>query len=313
MNFFAKATYSLNSHWSIFGDLQERLVNFTTSGLTSDRVPLEVDENYAFFNPKFGVNFKLNNFHSFYASYARAHREPNRNDFENGVTQAEQLNDIEAGWRWATPAIKMNTNFYYMGYKNQLVLTGELDDVGNPIRTTSGESYRVGLELDADFKVLDNLHIRPNFTLSSNRNIDFVTSIDGELVNLGNTHISYSPGFIAANVIAYEPFNGFQVNFLSKYVGEQYMGNIDSEASKLDSYFVNDLNLVYRFDKISVFDSITLTGMINNIFNVKYVSNGYFYTYDDTWSVPGEVITIEGAGYYPQAEINFLLGVNLRF
>ncbi len=312
-NIFAKATYHLGDQWSLFADMQERFIRYKTNGLTSDRVPIDVNEKYNFFNPKFGVNFDLNHHNSFYISYARANREPNRNDFENNITKAETLNDIEAGWRLNTLKIKLNTNFYYMYYRNQLVLTGMIDDVGNPIRTTSGESYRAGIELDADFTVLENLHIRPNFTLSSNKNIDFVRSVDGKLVNLGKTNISFSPGIIASNIISYVPAKNLQINFLSKYVGEQYMGNIDSDTSKLDSYFVNDLNITYKLEDFSVFKSISFSGMINNLFNVKYVSNGYFYTYDDTWSVPGEITTIEGAGYYPQAEINFLLGVNLQF
>jgi len=312
-NVFAKATYKLQDKWMLFLDLQERFVKYKTDGLTSDRVPIDVNEKYSFFNPKFGVGFDLNHHNNLYLSYARANREPNRNDFENNVTQAETLNDIEAGWRLNTSKIKMNTNFYYMYYQNQLVLTGMLDDVGNPIRTTSGESYRAGIEFDADFTILENLHLRPNFTLSTNKNIDFVSSIDGELVSLGKTNISYSPEIIAGNIITYLPVKDLQINFLSKYVGEQFMGNIDSETSKLDSYFVNDLNVVYKIDDVSVFKSIIFSGMVNNLFNVKYVSNGYFYTYDDTWSVPGEITTIEGAGYYPQAEINFLLGISLQF
>ena len=105
----------------------------------------------------------------------------------------------------------------------------------------------------------------------------------------------------------------FNISFLTKYVGEQYMSNIALESSKLDAYFVNDLQMRYEVKTEHLFKSVVFTGLVNNVFNVKYVSNGYFYTYDDTWSDPGQVTTITGAGYYPQAEINFLLGVNLNF
>ena len=312
-NLFAKAIYELNSNWSLFGDLQERFVYYQTSGLTSDRIPIDVDERYSFFNPKFGITYTINKQQNLYTSYARANKEPNRVDFENGVTQPETLNDFELGWRFNTGKIKINTNAYFMDYKNQLVLTGKIDDVGNPIRTTSGESYRLGIEIDANFLISNQWSIKPNFALSSNKNKDFIASIDGELVALGKTDISYSPNFIAGNIVSYQPIDNLQINFLSKFVGEQYMGNIDSESSKLDSYFVNDLNVSYILNNIPFFKSVVFNALINNIFNKKYISNGYFYTYDDTWSVPGETITIEGAGYYPQAEINFLLGVTLRF
>ncbi len=312
-NIFAKATYNLNENWSFFGDLQERFVIYETSGLTSDRVPIDVDEKYSFFNPKFGLTYTIDSQHHLYTSYARANKEPNRNDFENGVSKPEVLNDFELGWRFNTGKIKISTNAYYMYYKDQLVLTGKIDDVGNPIRRTSGESYRFGLEIDANILISNQWSIIPNIALSSNKNKDFKASIDGDLVALGDTNISYSPNIIVGNIISYQPMHNFQINFLSKFVGAQYMGNIDSDASILDSYFVNDLNVSYEINDIPIFRSIVFNGLINNIFNKKYVSNGYFYTYDDTWTSPGETITIEGSGYYPQAEINFLLGFTLRF
>ena len=200
-----------------------------------------------------------------------------------------------------------------MWYQDQLVLTGALDDVGAPIRATSGESYRLGLEIDADITLGDKFRIKPNLAISTNKNKDFVTSRDGSLVNLGDTNISYSPEVVAGNIIVFQPMKGLQFNFLSKYVGEQYMGNIDSDASKLDDFFVNDLNIVYELTNIPVFKSIVLTGLVNNIFDVEYVSNGYFFTYDDDFSNPGTITTEEGAGFYPQAGINFLLGATLKF
>ena len=310
---FSKATYKINDQWSVYGDLQERFVTYKTTGLTSDKIPLEVDENYSFFNPKAGATYKLNTKNQLYISYGRAHREPRRSDFENGITTPEKLDDYEIGWRFSTEKTKVNTNFFYMNYKDQMVLTGAIDDVGAPIRATSGNSYRVGLEIDANIPILDNLRVLPNIALSSNKNKDFVSSIDGELANLGATDISFSPSIVAGNIIEYKPIKNLQLAFLSKYVGEQYMGNIDSETSKLDAYFTNDFNIVYTLENIPFVQEIVFTGLVNNIFNVEYVSNGYFYTYDDTWTDPETTTTIEGAGYYPQATINFLVGVTVKF
>lgn len=310
---FSKATYRITEQWSFFGDLQGRFLNYKTAGITSDLLPLNVDENYAFFNPKAGLTYKFNASNQFYFSYGKAHREPSRNDYEQDITTAEKLDDFELGWRFASEKTKVNTNVYYMNYKDQLVLSGELNDVGAGLRTSSGKSYRLGLEVDAEIKLMKNLRTLPNIALSTNKNVDFVTSRDGELVNLGNTNISFSPAIVAANMLEYSPIKKLQLGFLSKFVGEQYMGNIDSEASKLDSYFTNDLNIVYTLDNLPWIKEVVFSALVNNIFNVKYISNGYFYTYDDDFSNPGTVKTIEGAGYYPQATTNFLLGATIKF
>ncbi len=310
---FSKATYRLNENWSFFGDLQGRFLNYKTSGITSDLVDLNIDENYSFFNPKAGLTYKLNSSNQFYFSYGKAHREPSRNDYEQGIITPEKLDDFELGWRFASEKIKVNSNIYFMNYKDQLVLSGEMNDVGAPLRTSSGKSYRLGLEVDAEIQILKNLRTLPNIALSTNKNVDFFAPIDGELVNLGNTNISFSPSVVAANMLEYSPINKLQLGFLSKFVGEQYMGNIDSEASKLESYFVNDLNIVYTLDTLPWVKEVVFSALVNNIFNVKYISNGYFYTYEDDFSNPGTITTVEGAGYYPQATINFLVGATVKF
>ncbi len=312
-NIFGKITYDLNDYWTLFTDLQGRFVKFDTKGLTSDRVPINVDEKYTFFNPKAGLTLKANSNNSYYLSYARANKEPNRNDFENGVTTSEKLNDFELGWRYNTQDVKVNTNIYYMLYKDQLVLTGAIDDTGAPLRATSGKSYRLGLEIDAFLTVSEKFVLQPNIAISSNKNVDFVSSWDGELVDLGKTNISFSPNIIIGNAVVYKPANNIHFSLLSKYVGEQYMGNIDNKNSKLDNYFINDLNVSYEIKPEKIFKSIVFKALVNNIFNVEYISNGYYYFYDDTWSTPGETTTLDGAGYYPQATRNFLIGVTLKF
>ncbi|WP_452229212.1 TonB-dependent receptor [Lacinutrix sp. MEBiC02404] len=313
-SFFTKATVKLNDKISLFGDLQVRLVDYKTTGLTSDRVALRVDENYSFFNPKAGITYELNTNNNIYFSYARANREPNRDDFENNETvKPEQLNDFELGFRHQSEVFSINTNLYYMLYNEQLVLTGNRDNVGNPIRTNSGDSYRLGLEIEAAVKPLEWLTIQPSITVSSNKNKSTVVSRDGSLADLGKTNISFSPEVVLSNALVFNPMNNLNLSLLTKYVGEQFMGNTDSEASKLDSYFVNDINVSYKLDTNAFVKSITFSALVNNIFNEKYISNGYYYTYDDTWSAPDATTTMEGAGYYPQATRNFLVGATLRF
>jgi len=311
---FAKATYKLNDKLSLYGDLQVRNVDYDTSGTNSDSVLFEIDESYYFFNPKAGLSYNLDDKNNLYFSYARANREASRSDFEsNPNIKPEQLNDFELGWRHTGNTFRFNVNAYYMLYNEQLVLTGALDDTGTPIRDNAGESFRLGLELEAAVQLTDKFAIQPNVTISSNKNKETFASIDGELVNLGKTNISFSPELIAANAIVFQPTKDIQLSFLSKYVGEQFMGNTDSDVSKLESYFVNDFNITYEIKTKKVFKSIVLSGIVNNIFGEEYVSNGYYFTYDDTWSMPGETTTIEGAGYYPQATTNFLVGATLKF
>ena len=314
ISFFSKATYRINDKLSLYGDLQLRTIDYTTAGTNSDRAIFEIDENYTFFNPKAGMSFEPNIKNNFYLSFARANREPSRGDFKNNPTiKPEQLNDFELGWRHKNDKFRVSTNLYYMLYNEQLILTGNIDDTGDPIRANSGESSRFGLEIEAAIQLGNQFSIQPNFTLSSNKNKETFTQIDGDLVNLGKTNLSFSPDIVAANALVFQSKDNFQISLLSKYVGEQYMGNTDSKISKLDGYFVNDLNITYEIKMKKVFKTILLSGLVNNIFGVKYVSNGYYFTYDDTWSSPNQITTIEGAGYYPQATTNFLVGATLKF
>ena len=311
---FAKATYTLNSKIDVYGDLQLRNVGYKTSGLTSDLENMRIDESYSFFNPKVGVSYQLASNSSLYASYARANREPSRSDFEsNPDVKPEQLNDFEMGWRYNKEGVMLNINSYYMQYNEQLILTGALDDVGAPVRTNSGDSYRLGLEIEAAFSLSDAFIIQPVLTLSSNKNKQTYSQVDGVLKDFGTTNISFSPEVVASNAFIYSPLKNFSLSFLTKYVGDQYMGNTDTDTSKLKEYFVNDLNITYEWNPKSVFSTVVVSALVNNIFDKEYVSNGYYYTYDDDWSVPGQLTTIEGAGYYPQATRNFLVGVTLKF
>jgi iron complex outermembrane receptor protein len=315
---FAKATFDITDKLIGYVDVQGRFVGYKTQGITNDIVPIDVDANFSFFNPKFGFTYKINSNNSLYTSFAVANREPNRNDFEAGVTTPETLNDYELGWRFKSEDVKLTVNSYYMDYKNQLVLTGALNDVGAPIRATSGSSYRLGLEIDADIRISDKLSIRPNATFSSNKNRDFFTTKDGNTTpqSLGNTNLSFSPDVIVGNSFTYTPMENFQLSFLSKYVSDQFMSNFNSEISTNDvlkNYFTSDLNIVYMLATTKIFKSITFTALVNNLFNAEYVDRGYYFTYDDDFSNPGTVTTVDGAGYYPQATRNFLIGVTLTF
>ncbi|MDT8346400.1 MAG: TonB-dependent receptor [Flavobacteriaceae bacterium] len=310
---FSKITHNLSNKWQLYLDLQGRFVKYETQGITSDILPIDIDKNFEFFNPKAGLTYLINPQNHFFLSFARAHREPNRNDFEQDIETAERLDDYELGWRYKSKKFSVNATLYYMDYKNQLVLTGELNDVGAPLRTNSGESFRTGLEIDAELRVHRHWSIRPNLALSKNKNQNFVAIRDGEPFNFGTTNLPFSPEIVAGNTISWKPNERLQVQWLSKYVGEQYMGNVDSATSKLDDYFVNDLVASYSFKPGFGIKKAMVQLMVNNVFNVKYVSNGFFFTFEDTFTNPGQSVTVEGAGFYPQAQINFLTGLSLFF
>ena len=308
-NIFAKANYQIHENWNIYGDLQYRTVGYQANGEDTGIV----DDTFNFFNPKAGVTYDLNTNSNLYFSYAVANREPNRNDYESGSPKPEKLDDFELGWRYVTPNVQLSTNVYYMKYVDQLVLTGELNDVGAPLRANVGDSYRLGLEIDASISFADKFRWQPNLAMSANKNKDFFFQRDGVLQNLGDTNISFSPNIIVGNQISYLPNDKIQLSLLTKYVGKQYMGNIDSEGSVLDAYSQSDFNVNYEITMNSVVKSIVLSGLINNIFNAEFESNGYFFTFDDDFSNPGTITTVEGAGYYPQAGVNFLLGATVIF
>jgi iron complex outermembrane receptor protein len=313
LSVYSKANFELAPNLNGFADLQFRRVDYEASGaLLELGAQLDVDETYNFFNPKAGLSYQLKPGSRLYLSWARSHREPARVDFENGSPEAERLDDFELGWRTQNRTFQLGANVYYMLFNNQLVLTGALDEVGFPIRQNSGKSYRLGIELDAQWQPHPKWTIAPNVALSENKNQDFITPLDGTLQNLGDTDISFSPSVVAGNRIEFRPDDSWSFTLFSKYVGEQFMSNTEAANSRLESYFVQDLNLQYQTGSFGFVKKLVLQGQINNLLDLEYENNGYYFTFD----VPdgaGGVSTLDGNGFYPQAGINFLLGATLHF
>ena len=310
---FGKITHQLGDSFTAYADLQYRRVNYTARGTLDELGNIDIEDEFNFINPKMGLTFHPNENTQLYASYAKAQREPNRSDYENGSPRPEVLNDFELGYRSSGKKTKWSANLYYMGYKDQLVLTGELDNVGAPIRQNVGNSYRLGIEAEGSIALSSQLLWQPNLSISRNKNRSFSFQRDGQVQNLGDTNISYSPSIIGGSNLVYAPSTQFQIGLLSKYVGEQYLGNIDADLSKLAAYFINDLNIRYAIGSLGWVKAIDFSLLINNVFNSLVETNGYFFTYDDSWSVPNQTTTIEGVGYYPQAGTNFLLGASFTF
>ncbi len=308
-NAYLKATHKVGK-FDLFGDIQFRKIDYEITGLDDDLTGLDVNVDYAFLNPKAGVTYNLSNRNNAYISLAVANKEPNRRDFINSLDdepEPERLYDFELGYRTATDRFSFEWNNYGMFYSNQLVLTGELDESGAFIRTNAGKSSRIGSEASITVKVTDKLFWNANSTISQNKiNSEFVEDFgDGITFTHKNSDISFSPSLIAANSFLYKFDLGLEVEFSTKFIGKQYLDNTSNEDRKLPAYSFSNLRVGYDWDP-SFLSNIKLTAMINNIFNAKYSSNGYTYSY-----LAGEIITENFV--YPQAGINFMLGLNVEF
>ena len=317
-NFYVKVDYYISNKLSIYGDLQYRSINYdaiiTPYSVISGRVEKgydKIDEKFNFLNPKIGLFYNQNESNDYYLSYARAQREPTRADYANGSPNPEKLDDFELGWQGQFNNFSLNLNAFYMLYDDQLVLTGERDINGYEIRTNIGESYRLGLELESKLFINSNFNIESNISLSENKNKDLFYSFDGELQSFGNTDLAYSPSFIANNIINFSPNDKVLVSLRSNYVSEQFFAQTNSPISKLESYFINDINFTHELSLPNYADELKLKVLVNNIFDLKYTSYGGYYTYD----VPeGQGLkTYEGTYYYPQSGINILVGLDIKF
>jgi iron complex outermembrane receptor protein len=313
INFYGKWQQQLNEHWQSFADLQYRNVPYDLYGF-DDNPSLVVRNNYHFLNPKIGFTYTNRNLKG-YISYALANKEPNRDDFEAGLSQQptfETLNDFELGIQQSGSQFDWNLVAYYMRYHNQLVLTGKINDVGAYTRTNIPKSYRVGLEAIFTYRLTPQLRWDVNVAVSENKVLNFTEYLDdydngGQKVNqYSKTDISFSPPVIVGSTISWRPLQQFDIALLSKYVSAQYLDNTSNNNRKLDAFFLNDLRVTYTIPN-KLFKEINLIGQLNNMFNAKYEPSGYTYSYLSG----GEVI--DQNYYYPMAGTNFVAGVNLKF
>lgn len=312
-NIFAKVFYQVTDKFNLFGDLQYRTVGYDMKGISDKLQDITRNTSFQFFNPKLGLNYQLNTKASLYASYAVGNKEPNRTDFIDNVKvpKPEHLEDLEAGYRWADQIFSFDGNFYYMNYKNQLVLTGQVNSVGEAIRVNVPKSYRAGIELVANWKFAPQWRLNANATFSQNKIKNFTETIvnyDGEAdkVNqFAKSDISFSPNVIAGGQLSYAPVKNLEFAWLPKYVGKQYMDNTSDDNRKLNAFFVNDLRANYTINP-KVVKEITFSVLANNILNQLYESNGYTYSY-----IYDKQVVTENF-YYPQAGTNFLVAMKVR-
>lgn len=329
-NAFVKLTYALNEKLDVYGDAQVRRVDYTFLGFNQYQENVTQQVGYTFFNPKAGVLWRVHDGGRAYASFAVANREPNRNDLEETTPlsrpQSERLLDYELGYERRSGRFSAGVNAYYMDYTDQLVLTGELNDVGAALRTNVADSYRAGVELMFAVQPVKRLTWRANATLSSNKVRNFTEYVDdyqnndeGEAewigqvaVAHGNRGLPFSPSVIAGSELGYRFWNksgrgSADLTLVTKYVGDQYLDNSGSRDRMLDAYVVNDLRANVTLLNLKGMRSVDFNLTVRNLFSELYESNGWVYSY----YLDGH--RTQDIGLFPQAPLNVLGGVTVRW
>lgn len=317
-NSFIKASYNVTDRLSAFADVQIRSIQYDASGLDNGLTPIQIKAHYDFFNPKAGLTFSADDNRQLYIFGGIGNREPVREDFlgfGNKNPKHESLTNFELGYKMNTSGFLLHTNLYLMSYRNQLVLTGELNDVGAPVRTNAGESYRLGVETETAVRFHKNLQWNGNLTLSRNKIRSYVEVLedygpDFDQYNIvrneyKNTDVSFSPAIIAGSQISWKVFANADIALLSKYVGKQYLDNTMNESRALDAYFVNDVRLSYLW-KPGLAKEIRFSFMVNNLLDHAYESNGY------TWGYLAGPAAYRENYSYPQAGRNYMGMISIR-
>ena len=328
-NIYLKADYGLTDKLNVYADMQYRHIDYRIKGtndkwnsLTDEGLQqLDIDERFDFFNPKVGISWQMNRNSRLFGSFSVAHKEPTRNNYTDGKLfdhpKSERLIDYELGYTYANSWLNLGANLYYMDYKDQLVLTGELNEIGEPLAANMPDSYRMGVELMAGIRTNFGLSWDINATWSRNRIQNFTETLyENEDVsgahweiNHGDTPIAFSPDFLVNNTLTYR-WKSWEASLQSQYVSKQYLNNACQEDQTLDAYLVSNLRLAYTF-KLPFTKEITAGLTVFNLFNEEYENNGYagsgFY-YDG-----GEKVRYNYAGYAAQAGTNVLGHLTIRF
>ncbi|MGK6350259.1 TonB-dependent receptor [Parapedobacter sp. DT-150] len=309
-NTYLKASYQLDKLF-LFADVQYRHIDYAIAGIDNDLRDITQGATFDFFNPKVGLTYQLSASSNVYASYALANKEPVRSDFTDWPVEqtpkAERLHDMEAGYRIRSQQFNVGINGYAMLYDNQLVLTGQLNDVGSTLRKNVDDSYRIGLEVDGRWAPTPWFAWSATGVYSQNK-INNFTEVVGDVENFyETTDISFSPDWVASSELSFRPWKPVELALLSKYVSRQYLDNTGNEDRSIEGFFVNHVRVAYNtsFWKLK---NLGVTLLVNNVFNTQYASSGYTWGY-----YLSETDRVDYNFYYPQATANFLLGLNLRF
>jgi iron complex outermembrane receptor protein len=315
-NIYLKSQYQVNKKTIVFADLQGRIINYETKGTDNDQKTLDIEEDFQFFNPKLGASYRVSENATISILAAIGNREPNRGDLIDKDTLAnksEQLKNLEIGFSTKGKNYIGSINIYYMLYKDQLINTGKVNDVGSPVRENIDESYRRGIELSGTYAFSKKIELLANITLSQNKIIGFeeefeYTKSNGDNVSTyrkANTNIAFSPSITANSELIVRPLKDLEIGFQSRYIGKQYLDNSEREFKSLESYIVSDLRIEYNIP-IKTVREIKIMARVNNIFSEKYSSNGYTYSYAYQGIITENFL-------FPQAFRNYMIGLNIKF
>lgn len=315
-NMYAKASFALTEKLNLFGDLQYRNVYYKVTGLDKNLNTLNVKDELNFVNPKMGFSYSFTPEQVLYTSVAFATKEPNRDDYinlnQNILPLPESMLNAEAGYRLEKGGLSFGFNAYGMFYKDQLIVNGKINEVGEYLRQNVDKSYRMGLELDASYTLSPKFKILTNAALSKNK-IDSYTDYSDDYDNGGqfeerfsNTDISFSPSLVLGSELVYQPAKGLGIALQSRYVSKQYLDNTQNENRKLDAYFVNNLRMGYDFSALGI-KKLSIGVLVNNLFDHCYESNGYTFGY-----YAGGSRTTENF-YFPQAGRHFITSLTVKF
>ncbi len=314
MNVYSKLNYQLFPKLNLFVDIQYRHIKYSVNGIHDDLWDISMDKTYDFINPKFGFSLDVSKNMKYFLSLSSSNREPSRRNYIDAINgnlaKPERLVDFELGGTYLKHKTQLSANIYYMDYHDQLVLTGEINNVGDAILSNVNKSYRMGLELVAAFKLSDKFLVRFNAGFSKNKIENFIEYVDDwdtgeQIVNeLGETDLAFSPSINTAGVITFTPLPNFSIDITGQYVGRQFIDNTSDIIRSLNPYFVNNIGLNYKIEN-SFFDAMELKLKINNVFNVNYETNAWVYRY----YYQNDYYTMDG--YFPQAGTNFLLGLTI--
>lgn len=310
---YIKWQHQLTNSWSSFVDVQYKTVKHRMDGFRNNP-SLFINRSFQFVNPKMGIAYNQFN-QKFYISYAVANKEPNRDDFEAGATQQpvhETLHDIELGYEVKNASFQYSLTGYWMIYKNQLILTGKVNDVGAYTRTNVPNSYRAGIELQGQVQISPKWSSFANATLSTNKIQSFTEYIDDydnggqKTIQHKNTQIAFSPSLIATHGLQFNPNALLQINLNTKHVGKQFLDNTSNNSRSLKAFTTQDLSLLYQ-PRIKHIKQIQLIAQVNNIWNLMYEPNGYTFSYFASGNTTTENY------YYPMAGIHYMIGCNISF
>ncbi|MCC7050723.1 MAG: TonB-dependent receptor [Bacteroidia bacterium] len=317
LNIYLKANYSFTKKIAMYADVQCRSIDYSFLGYNSNLQNVQQQIVLNFLNPKAGLTYTISERQYIYASWAVANKEPNRKDYTESSPlnrpKPETMQDVELGYKYNSNHFVFGMNAYNMKYKNQLILTGQINDVGAYNRTNISKSYRRGIELEAGVLLLKKLTVSGNITLSENKVINYIDYVDNydtglqDSIIYNKTNISFSPAVIASSIITYNAIKNLDINFISKYVGKQYLDNTSNNTRIINAYFINDIRVDYKLSVPNYFKEIRIGFLAANVFNKLYENNGYTFSY-----VSGGQKNTENF-YYPQAGRNFLGSLIIKF